>query len=700
MTIADDDQKPRPTKKLAKSLDAIAALRIAMQKRLEEAQREEEAQRAEKEALEAPPSPSPLEEAPEPLPPEPPIEAKPEESLAPPPPPPRAKKEPEPENKKAENPSEDTRTEDASDWPQIMFRIAAHSQRLMQDYLQRQKDNMLDIPAFNPVRVVEAFTELFNRLLKDPERFTDAQIALWQGYVKIWQRAIARMQGKAAAPVVSPEPWDKRFKDKDWQNLWLFDYIKQSYLLTAQWVHGLVRQEAERLDPKLAHKIDFYTDQLLDAISPSNFWLTNPEVLRVTLETGGENLIKGFENLLEDMERGHGRLQISMSDPRAFKVGENLATTPGKVIFQNNLMQLIQYAPTTETAHRVPLLVIPPWINKYYILDLREKNSLIRYLVDQGHTVFCISWVNPDERHAKVNFDDYMTDGILAAMREIRRATDEADINIVGYCIGGTLLAATLAYLNAAPEKPADLPAVKSATYLVALTDFAEAGDLAVFIDEEQIKAIEARMAKQGYLDAASMAMTFNFLRANDLVWSFVINNYLLGREPFPFDILYWNSDSTNLPAAMQSFYLRKMYLENKLVEPNGLSMKKVPIDLHSITVPSFMLATKEDHIAPWRTTYAATQIYQGPVKFVLSGSGHIAGVVNPPAADKYNYWTNDTNPPQPDDWLKDAEEHKGSWWAEWLKWLEQYAGGDIPAREIKGGLEDAPGSYVRVRAL
>ncbi|MDX2027800.1 MAG: class I poly(R)-hydroxyalkanoic acid synthase [Alphaproteobacteria bacterium] len=695
MTLADDDQKPRPTRKLAKSLDAIAALRIAMQQRLDEAQ---------KEAQQPPPAPEP-EPIAEPVPellPEPACKSPPE----PPPilkaaePPPKIEAAPEPEIKPEPAPSAERKIYESTEWPQAMFRIVERSQKLIQDYLERQKDNALDIPAFNPMRITEAFMELTNRLLKDPERFTDAQIALWQGYVKIWQRAVARMQGKTAAPVVTPEPSDKRFKDKDWQNLWLFDYIKQSYLLTAQWVHGLVRQEAERFDPKLAHKIDFYTDQLLDAMSPSNFWMTNPEVLRATLESGGGNLIKGFEHLLEDLERGHGRLHISMSDPRAFKVGENLATTPGKVIYQNHLMQLIQYAPLTENVHQVPILIIPPWINKYYILDLREKNSLIRYLVEQGHTVFCISWVNPDERHAKVNFDDYMSDGTLAAMREIGRTTGEKDINIIGYCIGGTLLAASLAYLNALPEKPSDLPSVKSATYLVALTDFAEAGDLSVFIDEDQVAAIEARMTKQGYLDAASMAMTFNFLRANDLVWSFVINNYLLGREPFPFDILYWNSDSTNLPAAMQSFYLRKMYMENKLVEPNGLSMKGVPVDLHSIDTPSFMLATREDHIAPWRSTYAATQLYRGPVKFVLSGSGHIAGVVNPPAAQKYGYWTNDTNPPQADDWFKGAREHKGSWWPEWVKWLAQYAGEGVPVRDIKDGLENAPGSYVRVRAV
>jgi polyhydroxyalkanoate synthase len=439
---------------------------------------------------------------------------------------------------------------------------------------------------------------------------------------------------------------------------------------------------------------------MVDAISPSNFWMTNPEVLRATFETGGENLVKGLENMLADLERGGGQLRISMSDLQAFKVGENLATTPGQVVYQNHLMQLIQYAPQTKTVHAVPLLIMPPWINKYYILDLREKNSYIGYLVKQGYTVFCVSWVNPDHNHANTHFDDYMTDGSLEAMRQIAKITQQDSINIVGYCIGGTLLASTLAYLNAVPQKPEGLPKVLSATYLVTLIDFSEPGDLGVFIDEDQVTAIEEHMAEQGYLEASAMATTFNLLRANDLIWSFVVNNYLLGKEPFPFDILYWNGDSTNLPAAMQSFYLRKMYIENKLVQPNGVSMKDVLIDLRSITVPSFMLSTRDDHIAPWKSTYAATQIYKGPVKFVLSGSGHIAGIVNPPDAKKYGYWTNEALPPTSDEWLSKAEAHNGSWWPEWLNWLAPYSGEQILARDLGPGIEPAPGSYVKVMAV
>ncbi|RMD61794.1 MAG: alpha/beta fold hydrolase, partial [Alphaproteobacteria bacterium] len=369
------------------------------------------------------------------------------------------------------------------------------------------------------------------------------------------------------------------------------------------------------------------------------------------------------------------------------------------VVYQNDLMQLIQYTPTTETVFKRPLLIIPPWINKYYILDLREKNSFVKWAVEQGHTVFIISWVNPDEKLARKTFDDYMTEGPLAALDAIEKATGEGDANVIGYCLGGTLLAATLAYLAAKRKARC----VASATFLTTMIDFAEAGELGVFIDEEQLTALEQKMSKKGYLEGADMATTFNMLRANDLIWSFVVNNYLLGKEPFPFDLLYWNSDSTRMPAAMHSFYLRKMYQENLLVKPGGITLKGTPIDLRKIKTPSFFLSTKEDHIAPWKSTYAATQIFSGPVTFVLAASGHIAGVVNPPAAGKYSYWTNPECPKTPDAWLNEAEEHPGSWWPEWGKWVERYAGEKVPARIPGTGklevIEDAPGSYVKIKA-
>ncbi len=594
-------------------------------------------------------------------------------------------------------------------WSSTMMRIAEKSGHLMREYAEKH-GGKINIPSsVDPARMSQAFMELIGRMATAPDKFFDTQIAFWQDYARLCQTALARMSGQQANPVITPSPNDKRFQDAAWQDVWLFDFLKQSYLLTARWAQGLV-SKVDGMDPRIARKIDFYTRQMVDAISPSNFWMTNPEVLRATVESGGENLVKGLEHLLSDLDRGGGNLAISMSDSSAFRLGENIAATPGKVVFQNNLMQLIQYAPSPQSKEvfKTPLLIIPPWINKFYILDMREKNSFIRYLVEQGHTVFCISWVNPDSSHAAVNFDDYMTQGLLAAMAEIGRITGEKRVNVTGYCIGGTLLASTLAWLKAIegknhPDLPPNLPEIASATYLVTLVDFSEPGDLGVFMDEEQITAIEAVMAKQGYLDAQAMATTFNMLRANDLIWSFVVNNYLLGREPFPFDLLYWNSDSTNLPAAMQSFYLRNMYLRNKLVEPDGVSMKGVPVDVRRIDTPSFLISTRDDHIAPWRTTYAATQMYKGKVTFVLSGSGHIAGVVNPPANNKYGYWTNPQCPADPEKWFEGAEAHNGSWWTEWMRWLKDYSGGAVPPR-IPGSdgkaIEDAPGSYVKKKAV
>src|SRR6202162_1391041 len=356
--------------------------------------------------------------------------------------------------------------------------------------------------------------------------------------------------------------------------------------------------------------------------------MPSPERLRAPVDSRGENLVNGLKNLLDDLERGKGHLAISMTDMAAFKIGENVATTPGKVVYQNDLIQLLQYAPTTETVKRRPLLIIPPWINKFYILDLRPENSFIKWAVEQGHTVFVISWVNPDEHLARKTFEDYMREGPLAALDAMNEATGEREANVIGYCLGGTLLASTLAYMAAKRDAR-----VKSATYFVTMVDFAEAGELSVFIDEEQIRALEQRMEKKGYLEGSEMATTFNMLRANDLIWSFVVNNYLLGKDPFPFDLLYWNSDSTRMPAVMHSFYLRNMYQKNLLVKPGGLKIGGVPIDLRTITTPTYILSTREDHIAPWRSTYAATQIYAGPDKFVLSASGHIAGVVNPPGS-------------------------------------------------------------------
>ncbi len=576
-----------------------------------------------------------------------------------------------------------------------MADIASRSQRIVLEFLKRQGNGAL--PGLDPLNIGGAFLEMTARLMANPVGLMQAQVAFWRDYMLLWQNTARRLLGAEAEPVVQPSPGDRRFRHEDWHQNEIFDFIKQSYLLSARYIQSLVKQ-AEGLDDKTAQKLDFYTRQFVDAMAPTNFVLTNPEVLRRTIETGGENLVRGLNNLLADLERGKGRLQIKMTDYEAFKVGENIATTPGSVIYRNDLIELIQYAPSTDEVLKRPLLIIPPWINKYYILDLRPKNSFIRWAVAQGHTVFCISWVNPDERLAQKTFEDYMLEGPLAALEAIRSATGESDVNAIGYCLGGTLLACTLAHMAAKEDAR-----IRSATFFTTLVDFAEAGELSVFIDEEQLKALEEMMSKRGYLDGHEMAVTFNMLRANDLIWSFVVNNYLLGQEPFPFDLLYWNSDSTRMPAAMHSFYLRKMYQENKLVEPGGITLAGTPIDLRRITVPTYILATREDHIAPWKACYKATQIYSGQKRFVLAASGHIAGVVNPPEAGKYSHWVNTELPPDPEAWLAGATELAGSWWPDWQRWVAGLSRAKVKARMPGEGelpvLEPAPGSYVRITA-
>ncbi|MFQ5774653.1 MAG: PHA/PHB synthase family protein [Kiloniellaceae bacterium] len=594
----------------------------------------------------------------------------------------------------AEQQGPEVKIPDPVEMSQKMANIAERSQRLVTEFLERQ--NAEHGTALDPLNIGSAFLEMTAHMMSDPAKLVQAQMNLWQDYMKLWQSTTRRLLGEPAEPVIQPEAGDRRFKHEAWDENQLFDFIKQSYLLSARWMQSTVR-DVEGMDPKTAKKVDFYTRQFVDAMAPSNFAVTNPEVLRATLESGGENLVKGLENLLEDLERGKGRLSIRMTDPEAFELGRNIAVTPGKVVYQNELMQLIQYEPATDKVYKRPLLIIPPWINKYYILDLREKNSFVRWAVEQGFTVFVISWVNPDETLAAKTFEDYMTLGPLAALDAIEKATGEKEINALGYCLGGTLLACTLAYMAAKNDAR-----IKSATFLAAMTDFTEAGELGVFIDEEQLTALEEKMSAKGYLEGADMASTFNMLRANDLIWSFVVNNYLLGKDPFPFDLLYWNADSTRMPAAMHSFYLRKMYQDNLLVKPGGIELKGVPIDLTKVKTPAFILSTKEDHIAPWKSTYAATRLFSGPVKFVLAASGHIAGVVNPPAADKYAYWTNAKNPETPDAWLAGTKKHAGSWWPEWAKWAAKHGGEKVAARRPGEGkleiIEDAPGSYVKVR--
>ena len=582
---------------------------------------------------------------------------------------------------------------------QAAFRdIAQRSQKLLETFAERQKADGPQ-PA-DPLRLTQTFMDFTAKLLADPNRLVQAQIELWQQYMQLWQVTAQRMMGQQVAPLVEPAKGDKRFSDPAWKDEVVFDYLKQSYLLTSRWLQDNVKQ-VEGLDDKTAKKVDFYTRQFIDALSPSNFALTNPQVVKATVESKGENLLKGLQNLLTDLERGKGKLAIRQTDMSAFKVGENVATSPGKVVFQNELIQLLQYAPATEEVHAMPLLIVPPWINKFYILDLKPENSFIKWATEQGYTVFVISWVNPDERLTKLVFADYMRLGPLAALDAIEKATGEKKVSAIGYCIGGTLMAATLAWMAARGDDR-----IAACTFFTAQVDFSEPGELGVFIDEDQLASLEATMSKKGYLEGSEMATTFNMLRANDLIWSFVVNNYLMGKDPFPFDLLFWNADATRMPAAMHSYYLRNMYQKNLLVQPGALTLDGVPIDLRKIGIPVYLQAGKEDHIAPAKSVYKATQIFSGPVRFMLAGSGHIAGVVNPPRNKKYQHWLNETqhNPPTLEEWRAGAQEFPGSWWHDWDKWLSAKSGPKVPARVPGAGglpaIEDAPGSYVKVRTI
>ncbi|HZQ01701.1 MAG TPA: class I poly(R)-hydroxyalkanoic acid synthase [Reyranella sp.] len=576
--------------------------------------------------------------------------------------------------------------------------IAARSQKLLEEFGERYRSE--GPQPIDPLRLTQTFMDFTAKMLADPNKLAQAQMELWNQYIRLWQTTAQRMLGQKVEPVAEPAKGDRRFSDPAWKDEVVFDYIKQSYLLTARWLQHTVK-EVEGVDDKTAQKVDFYTRQFIDAMSPSNFAMTNPQVVKATMESKGENLVKGLQNLLTDLERGKGKLAIRQTDMNAFKVGENVATSPGKVVYQNKLMQLIQYAPRTEQVYATPLLIVPPWINKFYILDLKPQNSFIKWATERGYTVFVISWVNPDAELTKLVFEDYMKLGPLAALDAIEKATGEKKVSAIGYCIGGTLMATTLAYMAARGDDR-----IAACTFFTAQVDFTEPGELGVFIDEDQLAGIEEIMSKKGYLEGTEMATTFNMLRANDLIWSFVVNNYLLGKDPFPFDLLYWNADATRMPAAMHIYYLRNMYQRNLLAKPEGLVIDNVPIDLRKISIPVYLQAGKDDHIAPAKSVYKATQLFSGPVRFMLAGSGHIAGVVNPPAAKKYQHWLNETakNPPTLADWQAGATEFPGSWWYDWDKWLSAKSGDKVPARVPgQGGLpaiEDAPGSYVKVRLI
>lgn len=571
--------------------------------------------------------------------------------------------------------------------------VSAQAHEMIANYVEQP--GAADMRQLDPLGVMPAFGALAEALMRDPARVLEAQANAWNAWFRIWQQSTERLLGVDSEPVVSPAAGDRRFRADDWEGNPFFDYVRQTYLATSGVLQQLVA-DVEGLDDHTRQKLTFYTRQYVDAIAPTNFALTNPEVLHATVSTGGRNLLDGLRNFLGDIDPASGRLRTRMVDKSAFELGRNVAVTPGKVVFENELMQLIQYTPTTDEVATRPLLIIPPWINKFYILDLQEKNSFIRWLVDQGQTVFVISWINPDESLADKDFDDYLREGPLAALDAMTAATGAESFNVIGYCLGGTLLGATLALMKARGDTR-----FNAATFFTAMLDFSEPGDLGVFIDEEQLQAIEAMMAERGYLDGAEMATTFNMLRANDLIWSFVVNNYLLGREPMAFDLLYWNSDSTRMPARMHSTYLRRMYLENEFMHPGGMSVDGTPLDLTQIDLPVCFVSAVEDHIAPWKSTFMGAQIFRGPTRFLLSQAGHIAGIINPPGPRQYGHYTGpDPRGMSADEWLTAASHSESSWWPVWREWLDEHAGGRVPARQPGDGglaiIEDAPGRYVR----
>lgn len=562
-------------------------------------------------------------------------------------------------------------------------------EELMAGFTQSYEGMNLD-----PFNMKQAYSDWWEAVAKNPQKVMEANMAFWQKSLELTQQAMFGFMGADTAPVIETPKSDRRFSHEDWANKPIFDVIKQSYLLTSDWMRKVVAS-AEGLDEHTSERVKFFTERMLDAMSPTNFALTNPAVIEKIRETKGANLVHGLKNMLEDLEAGKGQLKIRMTDASAFELGKNVAATPGKVVFQNRMFQLLEYTPTTEQVLKRPLLIVPPWINKFYIMDLQPKNSLLKWLVDQGHTVYVISWVNPDETYAETGFEDYITDGVLKALDAIQYDTGESEINAIGYCIGGTLLASSLAYMQATGDTR-----IKSATFFTTMLNFANPGELGLFIDDEQIKGLEGKMQETGYLDGSTMAGTFNLLRANDLIWSFYINNYLLGNDPRPFDLLYWNSDSTRMPAKMHSWYLRNLYLNNQLCQPKALNVHGVPLDLTSIDIPACFISAVEDHIAPWQSTYSGARMFGGKTRFILGGSGHIAGIINPPGANKYNYRVTDELPEDGEAWAKQAAVNAGSSWPEWDRWVRALDNAQVPARVPGQGklaaIEDAPGTYVK----
>jgi polyhydroxyalkanoate synthase len=578
--------------------------------------------------------------------------------------------------------------------PQLWEKQQALAQ-LLSDQAAHWKLSASPQDTFDPLNLQATWQQMMTQFWAQPDQFFTAQIDFWARYQVLCQN-----------PEKDSAPYDRRFKDPRWQTHPLFSHMRQTYQLLTQWWQDRV-EALDGVDEKTRLKMNFAVRQMTDALAPTNLWWANPEVLDATLQQRGQNLLQGMDHLLADLGReaqafGATKPRITMERRDAFALGKNLAMTPGDVVFENELLQVIQYKPQTAKVYQTPLVIVSPWINKYYILDLQQENSFVRWAVEQGHTVFITSWASATKKHKDITFADYLEKGLWAAIGAAQKATGEREVNVVGYCIGGTLLTMGLAEKAAKKE----VSPVKSATFLTTLIDFADAGELTLFTDEPQIQQIEKLMAKNGYLDAWHMHTTFNLLRANDLIWSFVVNNYLLGKEPFPFDLLYWNSDSTHIPAKTHSFYLREMYLHNKLAKPNALQINGRTLDVGKITTPSHFISTSEDHIAPWQATYRSAQLLGGEVTFTLAGSGHIAGVVNPPVKNKYGFSTYDQLPRDPDHWQAKAKNFEGSWWPYWEQWLRTYVGRKVDAKTRNPGgrllkpIEPAPGRYVKVKAL
>ena len=549
----------------------------------------------------------------------------------------------------------------------------------------------------DPFHVAPALTQVIGRLAAQPERMMRAQGDLFAKYLELWQTTARRASGEASDPVVSPAKGDKRFNDPDWSDNPVFDVIKQSYLLTANFLNDMV-SDVDGVDPLEKRRVEFFMRMLTDAFAPSNFLASNPTALKEVMTSGGQSLVKGMENFQADLQRGGGALSIAQTDYDMFKIGENVATAPGKVVFRNEIIELLQFSPSTEQVYEIPLLIFPPWINKFYIMDLRPENSLIRWLASQGFTVFVASWVNPDASLATKTFEDYMRQGIYEGVGAAMKQAGVNHVNTVGYCIGGTLLSATLAHMAAKGDT-----SIGSATFFAAQQDFSEAGDLLLFTNEDWLGDLEKKMDEGGgVLSGQTMADTFNALRGNDLIWSFFVNNYLMGKEPKPFDLLFWNSDQTRMPKTLHTFYLRRFYGENAMAR-GELVLDNVRIDLSTVKVPIYVQSSKEDHIAPAKSVFKGARLFGGPTTFTMAGSGHIAGVINAPIANKYQHWTNNALPASLDEWRDGAVETPGSWWPHWAAWLAAKSGKLIPARDpAKGPLKtlgDAPGEYVKVKS-